>query len=490
MAAAGSAEKLKVFVSYSRRDSSDFANELVTGLELVGFAPFLDQHDIAPGEDWEARLGGLIRQADTVVFVVSPEGVKSERCAWEVNTALADNKRVLPIVAKAVPDSEIPEQLRRRQFIRFDTGPGITRPLSQLADALRQDLDWIREHTRIGELAGRWDARGSPDSGLMRGDDLVAAQAWLEQRTTEAPLITDLMRTYIAASKEAELAHLAKSNVAQRRIIQMQALVSVLLTAIIVALVGWINQDYLKQQWRWYTLTRPFMLAQVRPYVLNAANEQTFKPKDSFRECRVEQGKDYCPEMVVVPAGSFVMGEVRTQNTGENPSGQMLSSTSPQHQVTIAKPFAVSKFELTHDEWDTCVAYGDCAANIRNDFGLGQRPVSRVIWDDAQRYIAWLSKMTGKPYRLLTEAEYEYATRAGTQTVYPEKGMQTATAAVASGMEEKQHQLARFPPTSSAFMTWSVTSGSGSKIAFIPRTMVRQPTARPGRPRVLLKAGT
>src|ERR1700691_5385336 len=169
MAAAGSAEKLKVFVSYSRRDSSEFASELVAGLELVVFAPFLDRHDIAAGEDWEARLGGLIRQADTVVFVVSPEAVKSERCAWEVNTALADSKRVLPIVAKAVPDSEIPEQLRRLQFIRFDTGPGITRPLGQLADALRQDLDWIREHTRIGEFAGRWDARGRPDSGLLRG---------------------------------------------------------------------------------------------------------------------------------------------------------------------------------------------------------------------------------------------------------------------------------------------------------------------------------
>jgi len=59
---------------------SDFADELVSGLELTGFAPYLDRHDIAAGEDWEARLGGLILEADTVVFVVSPEAVKSERC--------------------------------------------------------------------------------------------------------------------------------------------------------------------------------------------------------------------------------------------------------------------------------------------------------------------------------------------------------------------------------------------------------------------------
>jgi hypothetical protein len=77
--------KLKVFISYSRKDASAFADELVAGLELAGFAPFLDRHDIAAGEDWEARLGGLIQEADTVVFVVSPEAVKSDRCGWEVS---------------------------------------------------------------------------------------------------------------------------------------------------------------------------------------------------------------------------------------------------------------------------------------------------------------------------------------------------------------------------------------------------------------------
>ena len=88
MADAGAGEKLKAFISYSRRDSAAFADELLAGLELAGFAPFLDRHDIAAGEDWEARLGGLIAQSDTVVFVVSPEAVKSERCTWEVDQTI------------------------------------------------------------------------------------------------------------------------------------------------------------------------------------------------------------------------------------------------------------------------------------------------------------------------------------------------------------------------------------------------------------------
>jgi formylglycine-generating enzyme required for sulfatase activity len=79
----------------------------------------------------------------------------------------------------------------------------------------------------------------------------------------------------------------------------------------------------------------------------------------------------------------------------------------------------VSKYELTFGEWDTCVNYGDCGNVDDAGFGRAQQPVINISWAGAQRYVAWLAKVTGKPYRLLSEAEYEYATRAGTQTLYP-----------------------------------------------------------------------
>src|SRR5262245_16235698 len=124
MTEAGAGEKLKVFISYSRKDSAEFADELLAGLEVAGFAPFLDRHDITAGEDWEARLGGLIAESDTVAFVVSPEAVKSERCAWEVDKTLALSKRLLPVIHIAVPDNLVPEKLSRLQFVRFDAGRG------------------------------------------------------------------------------------------------------------------------------------------------------------------------------------------------------------------------------------------------------------------------------------------------------------------------------------------------------------------------------
>jgi formylglycine-generating enzyme required for sulfatase activity len=117
--------------------------------------------------------------------------------------------------------------------------------------------------------------------------------------------------------------------------------------------------------------------------------------------------------MVVVPAGSFTMGSAPDEKGRQTNEG-------PPHQVTIAKAFAVSKYELTFADWDACAAHGDCDPHINDSgYGRGQQPVINVTWENAQHYVAWLSRMTGKTYRLLSEAEYEYATRAGTQTAYP-----------------------------------------------------------------------
>ncbi|MGH6925211.1 MAG: SUMF1/EgtB/PvdO family nonheme iron enzyme [Propylenella sp.] len=141
-----------------------------------------------------------------------------------------------------------------------------------------------------------------------------------------------------------------------------------------------------------------------------AGAPRCLKPGDTFRDC------DQCPEMVVIPAGSFTMGSPVSEE-GRN------DNEGPQHEVTIAAPFAVGKFEVTFDEWDACIAAGGCGdGSDRTAFdmgwGRGNRPVIMVTWHEVNSYLVWLARDIDEEYRLLSEGEWEYAARAGTTTRY------------------------------------------------------------------------
>ncbi|MBJ7532769.1 formylglycine-generating enzyme family protein, partial [Rhodomicrobium vannielii ATCC 17100] len=137
--------------------------------------------------------------------------------------------------------------------------------------------------------------------------------------------------------------------------------------------------------------------------VLTAKQEQALKPGDVFKDCAD------CPEMVVIPAGKFLMGS-KEQKIGDE------GNEGPQHEVVIGKPFAVGRFSVTFEEWHKCFLAKACG------FRQGREEISRrpvfVTWLETKDYLAWLSKITGKAYRLLSEAEREYITRAGTTTLY------------------------------------------------------------------------
>jgi formylglycine-generating enzyme required for sulfatase activity len=122
---------------------------------------------------------------------------------------------------------------------------------------------------------------------------------------------------------------------------------------------------------------------------------------------RVFQDCGECPPMTVIDAGRFTMGSPAEEQGRDDDEG-------PQHPVSIGR-FAAGRFEVTFAEWDACVADGGCDGYVPNDkgWGRGNRPVMNVSWHHVKSYVGWLARKTGKPYRLLTEAEWEYAARAG-----------------------------------------------------------------------------
>ena len=127
----------------------------------------------------------------------------------------------------------------------------------------------------------------------------------------------------------------------------------------------------------------------------------------NFKDC------ESCPDMIVAPAGRFLMGAAKGEK-GHQPAEE------PQHEVTVGAPLAISKYEITFDEWEACALEGGCGNYRPEDggWGRGRRPVIYASFDDAKAYVDWLRQKTGKAYRLLSEAEWEFAARGGTSTPY------------------------------------------------------------------------
>jgi TPR repeat protein len=216
--------KLRVFISYSREDL-EFADQLHAALNTYGFDSVIDRHGISGGEDWKRRLGNLIREADTVVFVLSPNSARSEICAWEVEEAERLGKRILPTICRPLEGVSPPPRLRDLNYILFHADPktpgsGFGTGLTKLVAALNTDFDWLREHTRYLQRATEWDRGGRPANRLLSGDDIAEAKAWAASRPKSAPEPTALHLDFIRASEEeAE----ARSNAQRKQLEEMAA---------------------------------------------------------------------------------------------------------------------------------------------------------------------------------------------------------------------------------------------------------------------------
>jgi WD40 repeat protein len=201
-AASSSARKLRLFISYSRKDDT-FVDRLGAALKDRGFEPTIDRSDIAALEEWWARIRKLIEGADTIVYVVSPDSVTSEVALREIAYADSLSKRFAPIVCRRIDPRTVPNALSKLNFIFFDDPSQFEARADDLAEALVTDLAWIRRHTELGEAALQWSRRNRANGLLLRSPALEEAERWIAARPEDAPAPTADTQDFIRLSRQA-----------------------------------------------------------------------------------------------------------------------------------------------------------------------------------------------------------------------------------------------------------------------------------------------
>jgi formylglycine-generating enzyme required for sulfatase activity len=425
------------FISYPHQDKAT-ADAACAKLEAEGIRCWIAPRDVPPGAEWAEAIVDAIDGCRAMVLIFSSSTNTSRQIRREVQQAFDGEKPVVPFrIENVVPERSLRYYMGSVHWLDALTPP-LEQHLEKLAASVHAlvrratadgDVDKdrtlrdaeVREqrlrneaeaHKREAEGHDREEAVAAAERQRQEGNAAAAREAKengrKEKEAEPQGAKAWRLRNEIEASHRAEeetRRDLLRSEARPNWPPSRPALIAGLLIGL--AVLGAIGVWLVFVGPTPVPTPAPAPIAHAPVTPLSPATEQALKPKDTFKECT------NCPEMIVVPAGSFTMGSPASE-PGHDPK------ESPQHTVTFARQFAVGRFALTFDEWDACVADGGCFGYKPSDagWGTGRRPVINVSWDDAKAYVTWLSRKTGKPYRLLMEAEYEYAARAGSQSAY------------------------------------------------------------------------
>ncbi|HNB52502.1 MAG TPA: TIR domain-containing protein, partial [Anaerolineales bacterium] len=222
--------KVKVFVSYSRRDK-DFVRKLHEGLVAKGFEVWVDWEGIPLGTDWWQEIVDGIQGCDNFVFVISPDSVASKVCADEIQTAIDSNKRLVPVLYREEKGmvAQIRSELQAINFTFMRTDDEFTQMFPQLVETLQTDLAHVKTHTRLQNLALEWERKKRSNSLALRGEELENAEGWLAHAAGKQPPPTELQGEFIQASRK-------DANRRQRRF--LTGVVAALVISVVLAVVA------------------------------------------------------------------------------------------------------------------------------------------------------------------------------------------------------------------------------------------------------------
>jgi formylglycine-generating enzyme required for sulfatase activity len=427
----------QVFISYVRKDRAVVAR-LAAELERRGYSVWWDIA-LLSGDDYRPEIEKELRAASAVVVAWSSGSVKSTFVRSEAGYGLRE-RILLPIALET--DLELPlefDQLQTASFAEWVADPEETcaidslcralgkkgvEPISRSSDGVPPNVSEAAKDVKTRNSGGQEDKgeRVRDRKGWSKSARLVLALALLAAGVFGGYRLYDK----IQADREAAERELAASRralgeerrpitadpeqrdrAAQSAMVERQRALDDEKRRAAAAAAAAERRRLEAEQAAAAAASQRALEDQKRRAAeaaekrwRDAEQAELVQARREFRDC------DECPLMVVVPSGSFNMGS----ETGD-------PEETPVHRVTIARPFAVGRFEVTFAQWDACVAAQGCKRKPADrGWGRGTRPVIHVSWHDAKEYVAWLSARTGKGYRLLSESEWEYAARGGSPT--------------------------------------------------------------------------
>ncbi len=223
-----------VFISYSRKDN-DFIRRLHEALTRHQRDIWVDWEDIPLSADWWQEICAGIEAAQTFLFIISPDGVRSEVCQKEIDYAVSHNKRIVPVLRQELGTEDQPRihpAIRSHNWIFFREQDDFEKSVAALLKAIDTDLSFVREHTRLLVRAKEWDNKNRDASLLLRGSDLTDAETWLYASAGKEPQPLELHKQFIAISRKS-------ANARQRTTIG--ALVAGLLLTSLLAVFAFIQ---------------------------------------------------------------------------------------------------------------------------------------------------------------------------------------------------------------------------------------------------------
>lgn len=299
----------------------------------------------------------------------------------------------------------------QEQIDRFDNEAWAT---AQEADTVRGYEDYLEAwpeglhadaaRARIAEIKAAEDAR----QRAAREAAEAEARAW---ETAARENTVESYQTYLEAYPAAE-----NSEEARNRIAALQAAAA--------DEAAWASAKAANRAAAYEQYLNAFPQGKYAAEAIAAIERLRPSPGRTFSDC------DNCPTLMVLPGGNDTLGALDTDDKAR-------ANEKPARPVQFSAPFAMSVTEVTFSQFDACIAAGGCSSRPSdNGWGRGSRPVINVSFADAQDYASWLSKETGQLYSLPSEAEWEYAARAGSNDVYPGGSLQ-ALCAFANGANQE-----------------------------------------------------